>query len=1505
MEDKDDYKEILEKDETKVQSSNLFSNQSECFIQSSGSAVNILMKDEISSPASQFITHLSQPEEAGISSNTKQPTDQDISKDSLDHHTLKMDKLEEAVSMVTEQSIDFGKQSIEEINTQKVFAEEEKTLSWQVANREEHLDSDRENSELTKESELYSTPHETTICSSKAMAEKETESTKTSDFIIGKESSPEHSEEKADSNVIQFLEEAKEVSDVCSKTDQKGLVQEAIAEQDVIESVRDDKTCISDSAQHEEQVDDDKSGMSTYFETSTLKEEVVKSDLQQGSDYYELSDMKERARELYSIPAVSKEEDDEDVELSADERESIPTPDVGYSTFAQSFTSDRFHTSDRLFTIDPKIYMDRSDILNKNKDDLTLSRSLGLGGRSAIEQRSMSINLPMSCLDSIALGFSYARVHDLSPLATDILSNTSGSMDETSDDLPATTPSLDKAPCFPGESDIETRHFEEEKTVEEENIEDDSCELVFLAKDYYKNGTVMAPDLPEMLDLAGTRSGLSSVNTDADDADGRKSIPSEIIIEESSGLHPPIPEETQLLTKTDSQLEELGYCVFNKYTVPLPSPVQDTENLSGEISSLYEGIDEKIRKGLVVDPAVIEVKLAAAERSQERFGSEMKNLTQQLSDESPVLGLEPEQEKKSADKLDIVQEKSKEHIYSTDIPESTKRMMLESECAISTEKAIVISETKQICSSDLDLDSAKEKMPTENLELIKDDLLPLKEKDEQSLSIVSELGAKHEQASSDHEGDKMLPEELIFAGKEYQSQLGDETETVEPAVLEQAIKSAEITDFELQAVQEEPSLDKMKDSSTFDDTKPSENEMKEKVTKPDLVHQEAVDKEESYESSGEHDQNQDSVIPDESIQEVSKNMPVSEGSTVDEPIVKPFVETIIPKDESFQEKVDIQMDNLVLLEEKVEGTPEVVDATNQSPVIVSDQDVKVEVTSSALEDIDSKIQALGEEMPDISPAEVPELKGIIESVVTVEDDFITVVQTAVDEGESISHSVRFAAAHETDVEGWKPEAEDVLGTVDQAETQLESKEQSPKEGSPDAPASPEKEETHITEYKTETNRDETTIDDSVMDTDSIWVDTQDDDRSIMTEQLEIIPQEEQTEKEVQRLFIEKHKKEKHFKTGRGRISTPERKIAKKEPNTIFRDEVRRKKAGESAHVSNAFKQTKDKITDGISKSPEKRSALPRPSSIIPCRRTFPTDRDDTSFASSISSARRTTRSEPIRSRSGRSGTCTPTTPGSTAITPSTPPSYSSRTPGTPGTPSYSKTPRTPGTPKSGMLVSTEKKVAIIRTPPKSPGTPKQLRFCQPLPDLKNIRSKIGSIDNIKYQPKGGQVKIENKRMDFNDVQSKCGSKDNLSHFPGGGNVQITSKKIDLSHVTSKCGSLKNIHHRPGGGHVKIESVKLDFKEKAQAKVGSLENAHHTPGGGNVKIDSQKLHFREQAKARVDHGAEIVTQSPGCSGVASPHRLSNVSSSGSINLLESPQLATLAEDVTAALAKQGL
>ncbi|XP_032934878.1 microtubule-associated protein tau isoform X10 [Catharus ustulatus] len=220
-----------------------------------------------------------------------------------------------------------------------------------------------------------------------------------------------------------------------------------------------------------------------------------------------------------------------------------------------------------------------------------------------------------------------------------------------------------------------------------------------------------------------------------------------------------------------------------------------------------------------------------------------------------------------------------------------------------------------------------------------------------------------------------------------------------------------------------------------------------------------------------------------------------------------------------------------------------------------------------------------------------------------------------------------------------------------------------------------------------------------------------------------------------------------------------------------------------------------------------------------------------------------------------------------------------------------KTPTAPKTPPSSgrkeqkkpppAAAKTEKarepkKVAVVRTPPKSPASAKTRvqPAAAPMPDLKNVKSKIGSTDNLKHQP-------------------------------GGGKVQIVYKPVDLSHVTSKCGSLGNIHHKPGGGQVEVKSEKLDFKDKVQSKIGSLDNISHVPGGGNKKIETHKLTFRENAKAKTDHGAEIVYKSPTISGDASPRRLSNVSSTGSINLVDSPQLATLADEVSASLAKQGL
>ncbi|KAK0153066.1 Microtubule-associated protein tau [Merluccius polli] len=302
------------------------------------------------------------------------------------------------------------------------------------------------------------------------------------------------------------------------------------------------------------------------------------------------------------------------------------------------------------------------------------------------------------------------------------------------------------------------------------------------------------------------------------------------------------------------------------------------------------------------------------------------------------------------------------------------------------------------------------------------------------------------------------------------------------------------------------------------------------------------------------------------------------------------------------------------------------------------------------------------------------------------------------------------------------------------------------------------------------------------------------------------------------------------------------------------------------------------------------------------------------------------------------------------------------------------TPKSPGSlAKAAVEANKVKKVAVVRSSPKSPGSlksrsPAPLAAAAPLPDLKNVRSKIGSTDNIKHQPGGGKVQILDqkidvsnvqskcgskvnlkhvpgggnvqildkkmdvtnvqarcgskanlkhtpgggkgpildqkvdvqileKKLDLSNVQSRCGSKDNIKHVAGGGNVQIVHKKIDLSNVQSKCGSKDNIRHKPGGGNIEIKHDKVDFK--VQSKIGSLDNIGHVAGGGQRRIESHKLTFRETAKARTDHGAEIVSLED------SPRQLSTVSSSGSLNMTDSPQLSTLADQVSASLAKQGL
>ncbi|XP_039582505.1 microtubule-associated protein 4 isoform X3 [Passer montanus] len=330
------------------------------------------------------------------------------------------------------------------------------------------------------------------------------------------------------------------------------------------------------------------------------------------------------------------------------------------------------------------------------------------------------------------------------------------------------------------------------------------------------------------------------------------------------------------------------------------------------------------------------------------------------------------------------------------------------------------------------------------------------------------------------------------------------------------------------------------------------------------------------------------------------------------------------------------------------------------------------------------------------------------------------------------------------------------------------------------------------------------------------------------------------------------------------------------------------------------KETKPKVADA--KPAEKRTSLSKPASSTapktPSRSSSAAPRTTAPSPVTAAAAAKTTAATPPKRPTSIK---TDTKPADAKKPPAKSPSDASRPKSAPGsvTKSSATTPSTTASSVPAAATSRPKpkgtapKAAVASTvsadAKKAPGkavgsrgsaaaAPRAPRPASAAgPDLRNVRSKIGSTDNIKHQPGGGKGKVEkrpesaaaapssepsagtkvapkvaakegvpkqpngkvqivSKKANYSHVQSKCGSKDNIKHVPGGGNVQIQNKKVDLSKVSSKCGSKANIKHKPGGGDVKIENQKLNFKEKAQAKVGSLDNVGHSPAGGAVKAE---------------------------------------------------------------------
>ncbi|XP_034430339.1 microtubule-associated protein 2 isoform X2 [Hippoglossus hippoglossus] len=1331
----------------------------------------------------------------------------------------------------------------------------------------------------------------------------------------------------------------------------------------------------------------DRSGMSAYFETSAT--EADKAPQSKGEGYYELS----RAGEEKS-PIDSRSQE------------------ISYSTLAGAQDQSE---SKKSTTEDTGVFA----VPDRN-NECRLSP-----GKLALEQRSYSLNINIGAIDHSGQG----KPKHFSPLATDIMSYTSGSLDESADYLPVTTPSVEKPPSFPPliletAASITSDSSSPPRTSEldsKPSPEPELPESPQLPKNTFKNGTVMTQDLPEMLDLAGTRSRLASENNDPEII-RRKSIQADVSAFADDPLASLISGELSPgPRKSDSQLEEMGYCVFSEYSGPMPSPadVFSPTNTSAQVftpSVLEAKVAEQARRLAVRDTSLEEStqQLAAAEVAEEK---DQKQLDRKVSTEEKDKEIADGQLTKSVSEQEKLAPLPSESFVTPTVTvtlEEGGRSVSETErqasgegSAAETEIADYERQIRKLEMEDRPLSVEEERELQELREKVK--LVHQEAYEEVDAEDVYQLTGvakdriarpvKTSPASSvesNIEDDKLLSPVLSPSKLKQREVYGSPKRSVSPVTKEEKANE-ELERKVKEDLEKEEAEKKMKEEAekkvreererrekeerekeeaekkAREERERREKEEREKVEaerilreekerkekeQKELEAKEKLEKEKKEKEERERKEKEDMEIQERLERE---KMEREERERKEREEKERIEKELREKEEKEKKEMELKERELKEKEEKEKIEREL--KLKEEREKAEEMDKKVvdkpgEIATQPGEKADVEEQGGEEDMLEKPGAaagaevtkEISETRAAIESVVTVEDDFITVVQT-IDEAEEPGHSVRFSAPPEAETcvaaqkdqeeEEEEEEEEESVELAQEAEMEAASLEEVA--DVPETSASLEKEaETIETERQTESyDRDETTMDDSILD--SSWVDTQDDDKSMATEQIESLSKGPSPVKQPG-MVPSKHsqqkkqeKQEKQFKPKakggrpRGRISTPERKPVRKEPVCIPREEVKKKKAvirkteltkKMETHIQSPSKRTlmkpavretrpthhscprrrhtearpdgrqplsvarqsRDRASDGGSRSPDKKS-LPRHTSILSRRGYHDQEESSTSITSSGSTAPRRptsfrtemraehrtgrapsmTVAESMRSRSARSGHSTPRTPGSTGITPGTPPSYSSSS-------------RTPGTPRSLSLISQERKVAVVRTPPKSPATtPKQLRIInQPLPDFKNIKSKIGSTENIKYQPKGGQV-------------------------------QIQYKKIDLSHVTSKCGSLDNIHHRPGGGNVRIETVKLDFKDKAQAKVGSLDYAHHMPGGAHLTIETHRLAFRDQAKARVDQGAEISIQSPGVSGTVSPNRNrdSHLSSSGSLNMTESPQLATLAEDVTAALAKQGL
>lgn len=892
----------------------------------------------------------------------------------------------------------------------------------------------------------------------------------------------------------------------------------------------------------------DKSGMSAYFETTTLKSEETRG---QGEDYYELSTASDETKSAISS-----------------------VPEISYSTLVQSQSIDEIPESQK-GTEEKQTVLPSSE----KRDDCKLSP-----GKLALEQRSYSLNITIGTMDQSG---GQGRPRNFSPLATDIMSYTSGSLDESTDCIPV-SPSVEKLPSFPPliletSASVTTPSasppHDTVADIKTTSPQPESPGSPLPNKFNYKNGAVMAQDLPEMLDLAGTRTRLMSDNTDPEII-RRKSVPADMPALVSDSLAHLF--QGQRVTKSETQLEEHGYCVFSEYSGPMPSPAdvhspldspptqifnrmiseekETIPNTSGQGSPsskvLKEDIspeteEEKDTREIMcknnddgaeqpsnqvktfATPTVTvtlegvktdldeEAKLAA---EQEAEIADYERQIRKLEMEDRPLSVEEERElqelrEKVKNKPDLVHQEAYEEVDAEDVYQLT-----------GVAKDRIARPIRPSPTSSVESGTEEEKVPvdTEKPKPAQDG-----QKEEPAKLSPAESVEKpredHNLLQSDKENETMEEKSQLEIAMAEQAPVSTSVsqsaeEEIEVAEEPMEYMQAEKADLDLPNAPE--ILEKVEPQKTEQDqseVKQIETELVEKDDKPKVVekHEEpkVVEKDEeskvvekNKEDKGfEKDEEHNIVEKYEEPQSVQKEQEFKlvekdEGPTVVEKheelkVVKDEEPKVVGKDEepkvvekdkepSFVEKDEepkvVENDEETRVVEKVEE-PEVVDKHAETGL--DEKDEKTGLVKDKVEEHDELVGAGAAVQETIEP------RAAIESVVTVEDDFITVVQT-IDEREVPGHSVRFSTPPEEESPQMLQDEEEEEDSIEMAqEAEMEAASLEEVQDAPEAvqaPVCPPKEvpESECPTESYDDYKDETTIDDSILD--SSWVDTQGD-----------------------------------------------------------------------------------------------------------------------------------------------------------------------------------------------------------------------------------------------------------------------------------------------------------------------------------------------------------------------------------------------------------------------------